>query len=332
MRKYSLVVGGGTFDHFHKGHERFLLFLLSLGHKVLLGVTSDSYVRKKIRGKPTENFPVRKQAVYDFLRKKKAENRVKISKIDDVFIPKKWQELPIEAIGVTKHSKNGAERINQKRERDGLFPLPICVCPLIFADDGNLLSSSRVRDGEISKSGKSYLHSSLFKKELQLPPSTRKKLKRPINKLYTHFDASVLKKLSKSTLFTVGDVVTKTCNQLGFPPQIAVVDFKVARKRRFTNTKELGFSGKEMALLARNPPGKLTPSLFRVLVRSISASRKGRVIVFVDGEEDLAVLPLILVSPLGCFILYGQPQQGVVAVEVTAALKEQASKIIATFL
>jgi len=42
--KYNLVACGGTFDHFHKGHEEFLRYVFSVGKKVIVGVTSDEYI------------------------------------------------------------------------------------------------------------------------------------------------------------------------------------------------------------------------------------------------------------------------------------------------
>jgi len=43
----------------------------------------------------------------------------------------------------------------------------------------------------------------------------------------------------------------------------------------------------------------------------------------VDGEEDLAVIPCVLMAPEGSLILYGQPGEGVVLVE-TDKVKETA--------
>ena len=36
------------------------------------------------------------------------------------------------------------------------------------------------------------------------------------------------------------------------------------------------------------------------------------VTVLVDGEEDLAVIPLVMAATDGAIVLYGQPHQGVV--------------------
>ena len=56
------------------------------------------------------------------------------------------------------------------------------------------------------------------------------------------------------------------------------------------------------------------------------------VLILVDGEEDLAVIPLILAAPFGVFILYGQPGEGVVVCEVTPAAKEKAGAMLAHFV
>ena len=47
MMKYKLVVCGGTFDHFHRGHREFLRHILSVSSKVLIGLTTDKYLKEK---------------------------------------------------------------------------------------------------------------------------------------------------------------------------------------------------------------------------------------------------------------------------------------------
>jgi len=51
----------------------------------------------------------------------------------------------------------------------------------------------------------------------------------------------------------------------------------------------------------------------------------------VDGEEDLAVLPVLLIAPLGFSIFYGQPNEGLVQVQVTEENKEQAYQFVNSF-
>jgi len=47
-----------------------------------------------------------------------------------------------------------------------------------------------------------------------------------------------------------------------------------------------------------------------------------RIKIVVDGEEDLATLPAILYAPLGSAVVYGQPNEGSVLVEVTPEKKK----------
>ncbi|MBM3212057.1 DUF359 domain-containing protein, partial [Candidatus Poribacteria bacterium] len=51
-------------------------------------------------------------------------------------------------------------------------------------------------------------------------------------------------------------------------------------------------------------------------------------VVKVIGEEDLAGVPAILLSPLGTVVLYGQPQQGIVVVEVSEEKKRQLLQLL----
>ena len=48
----------------------------------------------------------------------------------------------------------------------------------------------------------------------------------------------------------------------------------------------------------------------------------------VDGEEDLAVIPLVLLSPLGTKVIYGQPNKGAVLVNVDTKTKDSLSNLL----
>jgi hypothetical protein len=48
----------------------------------------------------------------------------------------------------------------------------------------------------------------------------------------------------------------------------------------------------------------------------------------VEGEEDLAVIPLVLAAPTGALVLYGQPGEGV----VLRCVDREARKAARTFL
>lgn len=117
--KYSLVVCGGTFDHFHKGHREFLNFALSKGRKVLIGITSNKYIKDQKRDSCIEPYGVRKKFVEDFLERGKAIGRVEIEPIHSLYMPLSWDRLGAEAVIVSKNTIEGAKLINKKRTEKG---------------------------------------------------------------------------------------------------------------------------------------------------------------------------------------------------------------------
>ena len=54
--------------------------------------------------------------------------------------------------------------------------------------------------------------------------------------------------------------------------------------------------------------------------------------VLVDGEEDLAVIPLVIAAPDGAIVLYGQPRQGVVFRIVNSEAKYTARQFLSHFI
>lgn len=325
MKNYNLVVAGGTFDHFHKGHREFLKFILSCSKKVVLGLTSDQYIKNKKLIDSIENYSKRKQTLERFLETQKALERVEIAPIDNLFIPKQWEELPIEAIIVSKDSKQGAEEINKKRNS----PLKIVIAPFSTGEDGKIISSTRIRNGEINREGKPYISPTWLTHALHITPDLTKQLKLPFGTFIK--DLSSLKNKSP-LLIAVGDVTTKALNYLSFNNTISVVDFFVERKKTFSSFLELGFSGTETIFYVDNPRGTLTPQLFKTAQEIfVIPNQQERMVIKINGEEDLAVLPLLLAAPLGYVILYGQPRVGVVMVEVTEEQKEKAYNITNQF-
>ena len=128
----------------------------------------------------------------------------------------------------------------------------------------------------------------------------------------------------------VGDETVKFFNSLGFTSDISVVDFKVARKNVYTSFRELGFSKTPEFFKVQNPPGTLTPELFSIFKNSFNNNTKPR-LIFIEGEEDLSVLPAVLAAPLGWTIYYGQPGTGIVKILVDEKNKAKIHEIVASF-
>jgi cytidyltransferase-like protein len=327
MSKYKLVVSGGTFDHFHKGHEAFLKGQLALSDKVLLGITSDAYVVKQ-KHASSESYTKREQAVQTFLAKHRASDRVQICAIDTAGIPKAFENQPIEAIVATEPTKQGAMHINANRQKTGLPPLPIEILQVISAADGKPISSSRIRSGEIGKEGNVYLTATDLLKNYKLPDNMRDNLKEPFGRLIINneydYDA-----LAMDTVVTVGDVATKTFIDRALFPKISVIDFLIERKKHYEKHTDIGFVGNEVLISAENPPGTITRSLLRALKKAFNTTSDTTVVVAVHGEEDLAVLPIILLAPLGYAVFYGQPGKGMVLVPISEEQKKYAQTLFA---
>lgn len=328
---YNVVVCGGTFDHFHHGHTAFLKAVLDLGNKVLLGITDDRYIQQHKYSQKVQSFAERKAAVVSFLEEQQVLDRVTISPIDSVLYPKVWESLPIEAIVVTQETRNGAEIINKNREDRGLAPLTIITLPLLSDDTEVKISSTNIREGKIDREGTSYMQPSWFADDLFLPEVEKQWFKNPFGIL--HKDNKFLQTESPEILVSVGDVVTKDCNAFSIKQKLSVVDFTVQRKHTFEKIQELGFSGEELLLHANNPKSHLTTSLFQAIAQTVEQlSQREQIIILVDGEEDLAVIPLVLALPLGFVIVYGQPNQGIVRLAVTSETKDHAFALLKKFV
>lgn len=335
MKKYKFIACGGTFDLFHKGHREFLRFAISQGEKVLIGITSDKYIKSstpiKSGSKLIESYEGRKMQVEEFLRSEKCLDRTEIIPIDDVYGPTLDKNLVIDAIVVTRDSQEGAQQINNKRKESGLQEVAVVVAPLIVGEDGQIISSSRIRKGEIDREGKLYILPEWLTKSLQLPDSVRLELKQPVGILVKQ-GSEYMKSLNGKQTVTVGDVVTKTCNDESFNQVLSIVDFVVQREKQYISVEELGFSGNEEVLTVINPAGFITPQLFQAVQAVFrEINKKPRFVICVEGEEDLAVLPVLLVAPLGFVVLYGQPHEGVVQIFVTEESKNKARYFVSKF-
>lgn len=322
--KFKKLLVGGTFDHFHLGHERFLERSISLAEEITLGITSSSFTNKKDPIFPIEAFSVRKKSVKSFFQNKKV--KFKIIKINDFFGPSLSSVFNDAALFVSEENVTNGNLINNEREKQKLPPLKIVTFKeQIKAEDGIPISSFRIRRGEINRTGKVFLNKKWLDYDLKLPDFLRPQLKKPFGKIIKKI------KIRKGTpfLFSVGDVTTKTLNEAGIKMNLSIVDFNVERKRIFSNILELGFKKEEKYETVANPAGTLKKELFQVIKKKIygNAAR----IIKIDGEEDLAVLPLIISSPLNAIVFYGQPGEGIVEVKITERVKLKAVEILNKF-
>jgi pantetheine-phosphate adenylyltransferase len=324
MNKYKLVACGGTFDLFHAGHKAFIQGVLNQSEKVILGITSDLYVKSFKDGNKVESFEFRRNAVRNFLNSIDAENRVQISPIDNFYGPLLTSDFNVQAVAVTLQTESMVTEINQKRKEKNLPELKVILLSLKLAEDGKILSATRIRKGEINRDGRLYLNPQWQNKILILPENLRSALQHP----WAQVLSEVPEEIIGAKTIAIGDITVQNFNKKNVSQYLSIVDFLVKRQVKFHELSELGLTD-ENVLKVKNPHGTITPELFSTIQNAFKT--KERKVILVDGEEDLAFLPVLLIAPLGFVAFYGQPNQGMVQVNVTEENKEKVYQIVSKF-
>lgn len=129
-----------------------------------------------------------------------------------------------------------------------------------------------------------------------------------------------------SLIISVGDATTDRLGSFGIVPDLSVVDGKEQRFQRDIRGGE--FLSDDLNLECHNPAGHVTEDAVHVLEAAIKACSRGPVRVIVKGEEDLLVLPLMLMVPSGSTVMYGQPSKGIVIISVDSASRKKAKHLL----
>ena len=143
------VVVGGTFDIFHIGHEKILEEGKSRG-RLLIGLTSDQ-MAQKTKGRPVQDFDIRRKIVQNYILYKYGK-KAEIRKIEDEFGFAVKEDLDF--IIVSPETEKRAVLINQKRADLKKPPLEIIKIEFVLAEDGKPISSTRINNKEIDRSGR----------------------------------------------------------------------------------------------------------------------------------------------------------------------------------
>ncbi len=316
--KYIHIACGGTFDFFHLGHQAFLAKTFDASAYVTIGITSDLFAIS-LGKRPYYNFSTRKLRIEQYLKQKNLFHRAKIVKLNDIY-GTTLVDKTVQAIAVTPGSISGALQINDMRQKLNLLPLSVVYCEMKVGDDGQIVSSTRIWAGEISPDGFNYF-TYLKKYNFILPKKLRPILARPYGKLVK----TTYREGGKDLFVTVGDQTTVDCIKSGNLPNISVVDFKIQRVLMFRSIQDLGIPSGIKVFKAKNPAGTISYDL-SVSVKQCFLADKNSVVV-VDGEEDLSVLPIVLIAPIDTRVLYGIRNKGLMMIRVNQKIKEDFLKL-----
>lgn len=151
MQKFDLVATGGTFDIIHKGHMTLLSEAFSISKKVIIGLTSDEMALKK--GKILQNdYSKRLENLVKKIEKNFPDKDFQISKLDSDFGPAVL-EKEVQALVVSGETSHQGDVLNQLRKQRELPSVDVIIVPMVLADDGNRISTTRIKDKQIDFDG-----------------------------------------------------------------------------------------------------------------------------------------------------------------------------------
>src|SRR5574338_719872 len=151
MTEFHLVAMGGTFDIVHKGHLTLLGGAFSISDSVIIGLTSDELAKKKGK-KLNHNYSQRYDSLKQTIEEKFPNKSFVISKLDNDFGPAVI-EGNVQALVVSDETEPQGDILNKMRKERNLPPVKIVTVPLVLAQDGKRISTTRIRRSEIDTQG-----------------------------------------------------------------------------------------------------------------------------------------------------------------------------------
>ncbi|MEM0084992.1 MAG: pantetheine-phosphate adenylyltransferase [Candidatus Methanomethylicia archaeon] len=141
----EVVAVGGTFDNLHLGHVQLLLKCFEISEHVIIGITSDKFVKSKNHF--IDPLEKRENGLLSFLKFFGVNKHVNVIVLNDHYGPTIHDEN-ISSIVVSEETLKRAVEINKIRAGKGLKPLKIFFIPLSKDIDLRPISSTKLRRKE----------------------------------------------------------------------------------------------------------------------------------------------------------------------------------------
>ena len=109
-------------------------------------------LREELKRLKKEHRSARIEQLRQFLESKGCHDSYMILELKDPLGPAVFEDF--DAIIVSEETKPNAEEINRKRVKDGLNPLEIITVKMAYAENGEVISSTKVLKGEMDRDGK----------------------------------------------------------------------------------------------------------------------------------------------------------------------------------
>jgi len=159
---------------------------------------------------------------------------------------------------------------------------------------------------------------------LLLPDELRSSLKEPLGRLYKGNGQECITAMEKELLFAkkvvaIGDMTAFYLLKASVVPDLLVVDNKTKRMPVSDHIIKMLDHESYKTIRVKNPAATISKDLIDLIQDSLNSDEHVKIVV--EGEEDLATLPAILYAPMGSVVVYGQPNEGSVLVNVTPERK-----------
>jgi len=151
MPQYNTVALGGTFDIIHKGHVALLTEAFSVSSHAIIGLTGDDLALKKNK-KIINDYSKRLESLTNLIKKKFPNSSYTISKLENDFGPAAI-EGKVDALIVSEETSNKGEILNDLRKKRDLPPVEVVIVPMVLAEDGSRISTTRIKNSEIDTQG-----------------------------------------------------------------------------------------------------------------------------------------------------------------------------------
>lgn len=330
---FNHICLGGTFDHLHAGHKKFIKEAFLNGRKVTIGLASKEIIKSKKFKHSIETYDNRKANLINFINQSVWIKDFSVIALTSIY-GSTLRDSSIDAILVTKETLKNGRKINKERIILGLRPLSIVVAKYLKSSSNKVIRSERIRAGKINTLGENFASEILKLGNLRLPHKLRSKLQHPLGIAFEGDEHNMSKCALNITkyikthtvhfLIGVGDVACQSLTKQGVSLNLKIVDGKTQRKKIETPI--------ESDFQVRNPPGQIRTSAVRCIKKTLKMMTDSKnLTIKVSGEEDLLALPVILLSPLETFVFYGQKDVGIILVKVTLELKKEVMELLKQF-